>query len=134
MIYYKSKKVSNIIMQNNMSNTRLSDSDRSYLIYEFTCPERDCSSSKTSYIGLTNRTLRERLAGHKYRGSSIYNHYINVHKRPPDFETLVNSTKILYFCDNRRNLPVFEALFIKKYKPILNENIRDFTCLKLNIS
>ena len=120
-------------MQNNLSKSALPDGDRRHVIYEFNCPERACSSSKKSYIGLTNCTLRERLRGHKYKGS-IFEHFRRVHNKSPILEDLLDSTKILYFCDNRKDLSVFEALFIKKCKPILNENTRDFTCLKLNIS
>ena len=73
------------------------------------------------------------MRGHKYSGS-IKRHLENIHNiNSPDLDMLLNSTKILYFCDNRRNLPVFEALFIKKFKPTLNENTRDFDCLRLNI-
>ena len=133
IIYYKSKKTSSIIMQNNMSKSALPDGDRSHVIYEFSCPERACSSSKISYIGLTNCTLRERLRGHKYKGS-IFEHFRRIHNKSPILEDLLSSTKILYFCDNRKDLSVFEALFIKKWKPTLNENTRDFTCLKLHIS
>ena len=133
MIYYKSKKTSNIIMQNNLSMVKLPDKQRSHIVYQFVCSVGDCSSSNNSYIGLTNCSLLERMNGHKYKGS-IFEHFRRVHNKSPTVAELVNSSKILYFCDNRRYLPVYEALFIKKLKPNLNENLRDFNCLKLNIS
>ena len=82
---------------------------------------------------MTNCTLSERMSGHRYKGS-IFDHFRRVHNIQPTVEELVYSSKIIYFCDNRKNLPIFEALLIKKYKPSLNENTRDFNCLKLNIS
>ena len=120
-------------MQNNLSNVKLPDKQRSHIVYQFVCSVGDCSSSNNSYIGLTNCTLLERLNGHKYKGS-IFEHFRRIHNKSPTVAELVNSSKILYFCDNRRYLPVYEALFIKKLKPNLNENLRDFSCLKLNIS
>ena len=120
-------------MKNNLSKDALSDDSRSHVVYEFVCPVGDCSSSKTSYIGMTNCTLSERMSGHRYKGS-IFDHFRRVHNIQPTVEELVNSSKIIYYCDNRKNLPIFEALLIKKYKPSLNENTRDFSCLKLNIS
>ena len=46
---------------------------------------------------------------------------------------LLSNTKILYMCDDRRKLPIFEALHIRKMKPTLNENVNDFDCLSLGI-
>ena len=132
-IYYKSKKICNIFMKNNLSKTNLPDRHRSHIVYEFICSEGECSSFKNSYIGMTNLKLSEKLNSHRYNGS-ILKHYRLAHLKDPSLEELINSTKILYYCDNRRNLPVHEALFIRNYKPNLNENTRDFTCLKLNIS
>ena len=120
-------------MQNNLSQSKLPDKLRSHIVYEFTCPVGDCASSNNSYIGMTNCSLMERMVQHKYKGS-IFSHFRSVHNMSPSVENLINACKILYFCDNRRHLPVFEALFIKKLKPNLNGNTRDFNCLTLNIS
>ena len=120
-------------MKNNLSKVNLLDKHRSHVVYEFVCSKGECSSSKISYIGMTNCTLSERMGGHRYQGS-IFDHFRRVHGQSPTIDELVNSSKILYFCDNRRNLPVFEALLIRKLKPNLNNNIRDFSCLKLSIS
>ena len=120
-------------MKNNLSKSNLPDKLRSHVVYEFVCPEGECNSSRNSYIGMTNCTLSERMGGHRYKGS-IFDHFRRVHRRSPNLDELINSSNILYFCDNRRNLPVFEALLIRKFKPKLNENSRDFSCLKLNIN
>ena len=120
-------------MQNNLSQTQLPDRRRSHVVYEFNCVEGDCVSSKNSYIGMTNCSLLERMGKHRHSGS-ILAHYKSVHNKVPTIESLINSSKILYYCDNQRFLPVFEALFIKKYEPNLNANLCDFICLNLNKS
>ena len=134
IIYYKSKKTSEMIMKNNLSDTGTLVQDRSHLVYEFVCKEGECMSAniKNSYIGLTTMTLKERLGAHRYKGA-IFDHYRRVHSKNPQIDVLLESTKIIYFCSDRFKLPIFEALHIRKYKPNLNENLLDFTCLKLKI-
>ena len=131
-IYYKNKKVRDFIMKNNLSGTTPPHSEKSHIIYEYVCPERECLSLNYSYIGLTTCTLKERLTGHKYKGA-IFDHHHRKHACRPALENLLSATKILYYCDNRFDLPIYEALFIRKNKPKLNENVLDFACLKLNI-
>ena len=81
---------------------------------------------------MTSCTLKERLTGHRYQGS-IFEHYRRVHGRSPEVDDLLLATEILYSPENPRFLSVFEALHIKKLRPVLNENL-DFRSLKLNIS
>ena len=109
--------------------------DKSHLVYEFTCPERECQSLKQSYIGLTSCTLRERFIKHRNNeNSSISAHYSTKHGvQKPDVNIMLSATKILYHCDRKYDLHIFEALFIRKFKPSLNENVSYFTCLPLNI-
>ena len=131
-IYYKNKKVRDFVMKNNLSGSIPLHSEKSHVVYEFVCPERECMSLNNSYIGLTTCTLKERFTGHKYKGA-IFAYYHRKHACRPELDNLLSATKILYNCDNRFELPIYEALFIRKKKPNLNENILDFTCLKLNI-
>ena len=131
-IYYKSKKVSEVVKKNNLSSVRLSDRDRSHIVYEFKCNEGECQSLNNSYIGMTSCTLKERLTGHRYQGS-IFEHFRMTHFCNPTVEKLLENTNILYSPDEPRYLAIFEALYIKKLKPNLNRD-HDFSCLKLNIS
>ena len=132
-IYYKNKKIKDCIMKNNMTNSTVVHADKSHLIYEFICPERECQSLKESYIGLTSCTLRERFINHRNKGS-IFAHYFQKHGgQKPEVDKIVKATNILYHCDKKIDLHIFEALFIRKFKPSLNENTSDFTCLSLNI-
>ena len=101
-------------------------------MYEYVCNIGECKSLHNTYIGLTNCTLEERLKQHRYKGS-IFAHMATVHGCKPKLDDLVRSTRILYTCDDRRKLPIFEALHIRKNKPTLNENVNDFECLSLAI-
>ena len=113
-------------MKNNLTNNNVNHAEKSHLIYKFDCPERN------KRIQLTSCTLRERFVGHRNKGS-IFAHYFQKHGKKPEVNQLVDATKILYHCDKPSDLHIFEALFIRKMKPNLNENISDFTCLKLKI-
>ena len=132
-IYYRCKKIRDLIIKNNLTNPNVQHADKSHLIYEFICQERECLSLKNSYIGLTTCTLRDRMKGHRHKGS-IFAHYMTNHGQiKPQVENLLSSTKILYHCDKKIDLEIYEALFIRKFKPNLNENVSYFECLKLNI-
>ena len=70
---------------------------------------------------------------HRNKGS-IFAHYFQKHGgQKPEDDKIVKATNILYHCDKKIDLHIFEALFIRKFKPSLNENTSDFTCLSLNI-
>ena len=118
-IYYKSAKVKNLLMKNNLSKVTMPDGEKSHLIYEFKCLEGQCLAHNNSYIGMTNCTLKSRLTRHKYQGA-IFSHYRTAHGKNPEINELLKSTKILYFCDNPVFLPIIEALFIRKHKPNMN--------------
>ena len=51
----------------------------------------------------------------------------------PTLDELLASTKVVYVPDNPLRVDVFEALFIRERNPELNENKRNFACLKLEI-
>ena len=68
---------------------------------------------------MTTCTLKNRLSRHRYQGS-IFSHYRVHHKINPDIDMLLNSTEIVYFCNNKILLPIIEALFIRKRKPNMN--------------
>ena len=132
LIYYKSRKTCNLIMKNNISAQTLPNINRSHLVYKFTCNESECMSLnfKNSYIGYTTQTLQDRLKGHRYAGS-IFAHYFSAHGDRPTLQGLVNNTEIMYSCDDPIRLRIFEAILIRKFKPLINENLDDFACNKL---
>ena len=133
IIYYKNRTISQLVMKNNLSQKQnISPNERSHLVYEFKCREGDCITQNNTYIGMTTCKLRERFEHHKTRGS-IFEHFRVTHNRSPCLQELLNSTEIIYEPDNPLRVDVFEALLIRQRKPKLNENQRNFPCLKLNI-
>ena len=119
LIYYKSPKIQNLVMKNNLSRTSVPDEAKSHLVYEFKCQEGQCLALNNSYIGMTTCTLKARMSKHKYQGS-IFSHFHSVHKKNPDLNNLLKCTKILCFCNHTILLPIIEALFTRKNKPNLN--------------
>ena len=132
-IYYKNRKIKDAVMKNNLTNISVNHADKSHLVYKFDCPERECQSLKQTYTGPTSCTLRERFVHHRNRGS-IFAHYFHQHGgNKPEINSLLAATKILYHCEKTSDLHIYEALFIRKFRPNLNENVSDFNCLKLKI-
>ena len=77
-------------------------------------------------------TIKERLSAHRYKGS-IFAHFRSTHGCSPTLDNMAENTKIIYRESDSFQLHIYEALHIRKFKPKLNENTIDFTCLKLNI-
>ena len=96
-IYYKSKKTLNLIMKNNISQQNIPLKDRSHVVYEFICEKGECMSPnvKSSYVGLTTMSLKERLSAHRYHGS-IFKHFRTIHGTSPQLDYLIQQTKIFY--------------------------------------
>ena len=92
----------------------------------------DLLKLKKEYIGLTTQTLRDRMNGHRNHGS-IFAHFRTKHGMNPEVQYLLNNSQILYRENDSHQLHIFEALHIRKFKPSLNENTCNFTCLKLGI-
>ena len=134
IIYYKSKKVSDLLIKNNISACNVPKNEKSHVVYKFTCNLGECSSlqNENSYIGLTTMTVKKRMSAHRYQGS-IFKHCRNKHGVSPNIDNLLESSEILYHEGDQFQLHVYEALHIRKFRPPLNENNDDFTCLKLNI-
>ena len=134
IIYYKSQKLCNKIMKNNLTSQKPQHGQQSHVVYKFICSIGECSSldNKNEYIGMTTQTLRQRMVGHRNHGS-IFAHFRKKHGVNPEVDYLLENCKILYRENNNYQLHVFEALHIRKYRPKLNENVCNFTCLNLNI-
>ena len=133
LIYYKSKKISNLLISNNLCNPirNVPHDQKSVVVYEFTCNLGECNSltPKNSYIGLTTCTLKERFRHHRYQGS-IFKHLRDVHDHVPTGDDLCRATKILYTSQNKYDLNLYEALFIRKYRPKIERKIGEFWLLE----
>ena len=86
----------------------------SSVVYKF-----ECSNCKVSYVGMTSRHLLTRFREHcSKKESSIYKHTKLCHNEPTTIEdfTILHKTRknIIY-------LSVLEALYIREFKPFINE-------------
>jgi hypothetical protein len=118
-IYYKNKKLKDILIKNKLCSENYLKKDEHHVIYQYTCDRLGCNSNE-KYIGLTTCSLYTRLGNHTQQGS-IKEHLQNKHeivslKRME----LLNSVTILAKNRNVRDLRFLEAILIKDRKPTLN--------------
>ena len=93
IIYYKSKKTSNLVIKNNPKPTG-TDLQQTNVIYEFSCPlSHGDATSPRKYIGMTTTTLSRRLTHHLQKGS-IKEHYQHFHQQTITRQEIVKNTKI----------------------------------------
>ena len=130
VIYYRSQKVQNLVMRNNMTRCK-DDLKRTNVIYQFTCPSEDCRSLHSgNYIGCTSTTLSRRLTMHLQDGAPK-SHMREKHDSNITRKQLVENTKILKSCSDQRQLTILEALFIREYSPALNRQLK--SCITLGL-
>ena len=93
--------------------------DKSCCVYQFQCSEQSCHDVK--YIGYTNQRLATRVKQHRYKTSSIYKHYFDVHNDiPPKFSNFIESFTIIYKGNDILPVKIAEAILIKHEKPVIN--------------
>ena len=119
VIYYKNKKVCNLLMKNNLTQD-MSPLKQTNVIYNFNCDIDDCAHlPNANYIGMTRTTLSRRLTMHLQNGN-IKDHIRDTHNRIITREQLVGNTKILRHCSDTQRLLVYEALTIMENNPAIN--------------
>ena len=121
LIYYKNMKTHQLVMRNNLVQTR--PLNQSNLTYEYKCNIGECkhlTTSKNSYIGFTKCKLTRRLSYHLCEGA-IQKHCIEMHKRKITRKEIEENTKIRYKVNDTNRLQIYEALLIYVEKPILNQ-------------
>ena len=112
--YFKPSKLSSRFS----TRCRLSDAERSGVVYAFSCPESTCNMG---YIGHTTQSLRNRISQHRRPESSIYKHFLTDHdKMVPVFDNLVPCFKIIYASNESIKIKIVEALRIKSDRPYIN--------------
>ena len=117
VIYYRSKRTSNLLLKNNMT-TPPPPLQRSHVVYEYFCQHEDCGP-RTSYIGMTTTKLSRRLTCHLQSGT-IKTHHLQVHNTPLTRKHLEEGTVILASDVDPRRLIILEALYIKTKNPSIN--------------
>ena len=127
VIYYKNRKIKDLIMKNNCS-PQLRDLQESNVNYEFVCKSGNCEAHNVSYVGKMQTILSRRLTMHlQSLDSAIVDHYITEHDRRPMRSEVVGNTKIIGIYKDRIRLDISEALYIKRKAPILNRQDKGMT-------
>ena len=120
IIYYKSRKLKNLFIKNNMHNSNQGVSSRHHCVYQYSCDQAGCNSSQT-YIGHTTCSILARFRMHTQNSSSIKKHLQSSHQiQRISTNELLPNVKVLKYSSNKRDLLITEALLIKSLKPSLN--------------
>ena len=88
------------------------------VVYQFICP----SDSETKYIGYTNRSLGERVKEHLRGGTAISDH-IGSCADCSNTKITIDNFNVLKKCRTNYETMIFEAIFIKRFKPSLNHQL-----------
>ena len=118
-IFYKSARVSSLVMKNNLSadSSPLSSTN---VVYIFKCPLGDCAHRRNaSYIGHTTTTLSRRITMHLQEGAPL-RHLQQHHDKALTRKLMVSNTSILDRCTSRPKLKILEAVLIRDMDPVIN--------------
>ena len=120
VIYYRSPKVTSLVMKNNLSQDR-SLMKMTNVVYQIRCTTGDCAHRPSTYIGHTTTTLSRRITMHMQDGGPKRHH--ETHDTPLTRELLVDNTTVLARCQSRRKLQVLEAIYIRDADPAINRQM-----------
>ena len=115
VVYYKTRKLKNLLIKNNPSKPILTEEH--HVVYQYTCKEDRCSSIDSRYIGYTTTTLKSRMVQHK----SIKSYLNKEHQRSIGYKKILNNIKVIFRSPFVTDLLIAEALLIKKHKPSINQ-------------
>ena len=117
-MYYRSRKVNNLLMTNNPYKKDCLR--QTNVIYKYACNKEDCKLlTNINYIGETSTTLSRRLTM-RLQDGAIKKHYRMVHKPILDRFTLENNVTILKQINDHNRLKITDALLIKENAPFIN--------------
>ena len=125
-IYYKNKKTSDLLLRNS-PKIESKKTQRSNVIYRYTCSRGNCAALPSSYIGMTTMRLTRRLSYHLSNGAP--KNHAKTHKVTLEREHLEENTEIIATCNDDRRLAIIEALYIKELGPNLNCQKTDLQAL-----
>ena len=129
-VYYKSPKVSGLVMKNNLSHDS-SLLKQTNVVYQYKCTHGDCTRLHNgSYIGHTTTTLGRRITMHLQDGGPK-RHHLEVHGTRLTRDDMVKNTTILCRCSVRRRLYVLEAVYIRDCDPTINRQVNTRGTLQL---
>ena len=121
-IYYQTPSTSKLVMTNNMSRDA-SDLKATNVVYEFQCPIGDCARrNNSSYISHTTTTFSRRMTMHLQNGAPE-RHVRFDHGTTLTRSMIVENTRIIARCPNRRRLATLEAVYIRDKDPAINRQM-----------
>ena len=125
IIYYKTKKTSQLIIRNqpNITKTPLQED---HVVYQYNCSSEECGSH--NYIGMTTTKLTRRLTCHLTSGS-IKSHHSTSHNQALTRKDLDTNTTIIDTEKDPRRLMILEAIYIQAYQPRINIQTEDLQAL-----
>ena len=118
---------SHLLLRNNTA-PEAEKTQKSHVVYRFTCNRVNFEVLPSTYIGMTTTTLSRRLTFHLSNGA-IKQHLLSEHSFTITRKLLVENTDIIDTCKDVRRLPIAEALFIKENAPKLNRQHEDLQIL-----
>lgn len=120
IIYYQNMKLKNHLIKNSPKMNGANQEEKSAkVVYQYTCPEVECSLNPQTYIGYTTNALKERMQQHSYKGA-IREHGFEMHDRRLKKEEILKSTRIIHKDFSTTNLRILEAIYIKEQNPHIN--------------
>ena len=125
-IYYKNKKTSDLLLRNS-PKIESKKTQKSNVIYRYTCSRGNCAALPSSYIGMTTMRLTRRLSYHLSNGAP--KNHAKMHKVTLERKHLEENTEIIATCNDDRRLAIIEALYIKELGPSLNCQRTDLQAL-----
>lgn len=88
------------------------------VVYKFVCSH----DANVAYIGYTNRTLKERVAEHRTSCTAVSNHASEC-STCKSVGISIDNFQILKKCRNKFDTMIYEAMYIKRYNPVLNRQL-----------
>ena len=122
IIYYQNRRTRDLFMKNNPSPQAREPLKQTHVVYQYTCPVRECSGA---YVGMTTMRLSKRLSCHAQEGA-IKNHARTKHHEAISRDVIIKNTKIIGKAPDARRLRLLEALLIQQIKPTLNTTQEEF--------
>ena len=126
-IYYNNKKTSHLLLKNSPAQKN-ETTQKSHVVYKFSCKRGNCEVLNNSYIGMTTTKLSRRLTFHLAAGAPK-KHLREEHGTQLTREILEENTEILEICGDSRRLAILEALYIIEMDPKLNIQADDLKSL-----
>lgn len=123
LVYYCNRKMKELVISN-QPRRPVTEANVSNVVYQFKCPEVECSIDNT-YIGYTTQTLKKRMEQHYYSGA-IRLHGQDDHDRRFSKKEILENTAWLKKDTCASNLRILESIMIKKFKPSINRKDEGF--------